>query len=137
PVQRMPQNEDYENHNLRMKTGRGSVSFLLQGSSKFGLVHRGKRLCELRSIDCCVLSPGVCFPSDQHPRKAITTFQAPSIDCLHWRLRGFVWEPRFLNSHHTLDRIVVGTWPFSSLAGPGIHPPLSEQPPAQTIPLVF
>jgi hypothetical protein len=34
----MPQNALYENHNLRMKNGKGSVSFLLQGSSKFDLV---------------------------------------------------------------------------------------------------
>ena len=58
-----------------------SVSFLLQGSSKFDSLHGGTSLTALENVRG--LSSVDVFAPNQYPRKPITTFQAPSIDRLH------------------------------------------------------
>src|SRR5215468_5538574 len=77
------------------------------------------------------------FSHESTPTKAITTFQAPSVDRLN---RHFVLP---FGDHDSPIAITLGTGaleilcPFNPVAAPAIHPPRSAQPPAQTIPPVL
>src|SRR6476660_8525305 len=50
------------------------------------------------------------FSSNQHPRKPITTFQAPPIDCLHGQL-GLAFGNHDSQVANTWERSVVDSWP--------------------------
>ena len=72
----MPQKEAYENRILAKKEGKrnvhGGVANLIQLT-----MGQANEFLERRGLSCVDV-----FAANQHPRKPITTFQAPSVDRL-------------------------------------------------------